>query len=341
MTLIGLRALVGRAARAALVSASLLVPATAGAQGQSFVRVTGSFEQLYDDNLFAAPLTAPQQPGLISRFGPAVEAGYRSIPVKLVVRYGFDAERHITLPELDEAIARQDALVDFAHQTKRLTLTVGTSYQETQAPRELNQQSLLAVGRARAQRITARPGLVYELTALTKVKLDHNFSADALAGGVSSATHVSRSGIDRRLDARNVVRFDYRFRNVAFSDGLEERSHLATAGWTFEIAPSTSVEIDAGPRVTRGSGGVEPEVSLVLKHRLRQGEFSFSYARTLDTAIGESGTIDVHRLGTVVSFVPTRYFTLTASPAWVSSARDVRRTVVHALDLEGRVRATR
>jgi hypothetical protein len=342
MTLTGPCLRVGRAARAAaLLAASILVPAAAGAQGQGFFRVSGSFEELYDDNLFATPVTGTPQSSLISRFGPEIETGYRSIPLVFIARYGFDAERHVDLPELDEVFARQEAAVDLTRRGRRLVLTAAASYRDTHTPQELNTESLLVIGRAYAQRLTVQPGLAYQITPLTTLRVDHDFSRDGLEGGVSSTTNVPRAGIERQLDPRNRVRIDYRFRHFAFGNGGEELSHVLTAGWLFAVTPSTSFEIDAGPRRTVGATRVDPELSVALKHTLRQGEISLSYVRTMDTAIGEPGALDVQRLGTIVSFAPTRYFTLTATPAWVSTTRDVRRTVVHALDLEGRVRATR
>jgi hypothetical protein len=301
--------------------------------------VYGSFEQIYDDNVFAAPLSGQPQPDFISRFGPAVELGYRSTPLEFLARYGFDAERHVNLRALNNVIARQDGAIDLQRRTQRLTVNLGASYLETQSPRELENQALIVVGQARAERIMANPGMAYALSTRTKLELDHTFNRDTLEGGISSSAHVAHAGLDRRLTPRNTIRFDYRYRDVAFGNGVDERSHLASAGWALDITPFTTFEIDAGARRTLSL--VQPELSTVLKHRMRQGEFSVAYARTRDTAIGEPGTLDVRRLSAAIAYSPTRYFSLTASPARVSSRRGGRWAVVHALEMEGRVRASR
>lgn len=68
----------------AFLSATVLAPAVATAQGDAYARMSVSTAQVYDSNLFAAPASRDPQADLVSRFGPALEAGYLSMPLKLI-----------------------------------------------------------------------------------------------------------------------------------------------------------------------------------------------------------------------------------------------------------------
>ena len=59
------------------------------------------------------------------------------------------------------------------------------------------------------------------------------------------------------------------------------------------------------------------------------------------TAIGERGTIDVHRLAATGTYRPARRLTLAATPAFARSTRDGVHVPVYALDVEGVFDATR
>ena len=277
MTLINLRAAATHAASVVLM-ASLLAPSAAAAQGQIFGRVTGTLEEVFDDNLFAAPVTLPRQSDVITRFGPAVEVGYRSLPLALLARYGFDAERYRTLHDLDDTFARQEGTAGLNYRSRRLALNLAGSYLETQTPSELNIESLLVVGRAQAERIATKSGLSYEMSALTSVNMGYEFTSDGLAGGIDSTTRLLRAGIGRKVGSLHAIRGDYEYRDIDFSDGTGEESYVVTGGWTHGFTRSISFQLDAGVRNT--TGDIDPEISALLRRRLRRGDISVGYLRT-------------------------------------------------------------
>lgn len=329
-----------RACRAALLAITVVTPKTASAQGEAYARMSISTTQMYDGNLFATPASRVPQADLISRFGPALEAGYVSIPMKLVARYEIDAERYLRHTELTRNVARQDAGIALRYlPMPRLGLSVDASYVRTQTPGEFNLESQLAVGRARAERVAMGSAATYDWSGVTKVTFEYTFGRDALAGGVASATHRSRVGFERRTGLRNTYRVDYQFRHVGFGDGAPEASSVITGGWVHGITQRTGFEIAVGPRVTEGA--IRPEVSALLRRRLRRGELSVGYSRTQVTAIGERGTIDVHRVAASATYRPERHLTLTGTPAFARSARDERHVPVYTLDVEAFVETTR
>src|SRR5687768_15943767 len=99
--------------RAALLAVMAFAPTPAWAQEAQdeargkYGRVSVSIGQAYEDNLFAVPASRSPRSDLVSRLGPAFEAGYLSFPFALITRYAVDAERYLTNVELNNNIARK------------------------------------------------------------------------------------------------------------------------------------------------------------------------------------------------------------------------------------------
>jgi hypothetical protein len=323
----------------ALAAASLAAPASAAAQAETYIRMSFTAAQIYDGNLFATPASLGPQADHISRFGPALEAGYFSLPLEIAARYEIQAERYVTHTDLNEHVAHQDLTLSLRYRpTPRIALQADASYIATQTPGEFNIDSQLGVGRAAAERVAASSTLTYKWSDVTDVTFEHMFGRDALVGGITSAMHRSRVGVQRETGLRNTYRADYHVRHVGFDAGTAVVSHVITAGWSHAITPRTGFEITVGPRVTGGT--IRPEMSTVLRRQLSRGDVSFGYSRTEVTAFGERGTIDVHRVAATGRYRPWRRLLLTATPAFTRSARAQRQVPVYTLDLESVVAAT-
>lgn len=326
--------------RTALLALSMLVPATADGQGEAYGRIAFSTTQAYEDNLFAAPLSQRPEADLISRFGSALEAGYRSSPFELGGRYAIDAERSRKHAELNRAIARQDAAIELRYlPIRRLALDASASYVDTQTPLELNLESQLALGRVRAKRVTAISATTYEWDRVTRLTVDYELVVQDAGQALATTVHSPRVGLERHQGARTAYRMDYRVRHLSASSGETEASHLITIGWVQEITRLTDMEIDAGPRFSEGA--IRPEISVVLRRRARHGELSLAYAQTQTTPLGEIGMVDLRSLTFGVTYVPVRHLTLTAAPGYVRSARDGRHASVRALDVQAIVQVAR
>lgn len=342
------------ARRIALVVVSLIAPTSAPAQVETYTRMSFTAAQIYDGNLFATPASLEPQADLITRAGPALEAGYLSLPLEIAARYEVQAERYLDHPDLNENLAHQDATLSVRYRpTPRIGLMVAASYISTHTPAEFNLESQLGIGRAPAERVATASTLTYKWSDATDLTLEYMFGRDALVaprqargdpeqrrrvGGATSAAHRSRVGVQRQIGVRNTYRADYHVRHVGFDAGAPVVSHVITGGWIHEITPRTGVEITVGPRVTDGT--IRPEVSTVLRRQLSRGDVSFGYSRTELTAFGERGTIDVHRVAATGRYRPWRRLLLTATPAFTRSARAQRQVPVYTLDLESVVAAT-
>jgi hypothetical protein len=219
-----------RRVSAIAAAVTLFAPAAAPAQGRSYARVSGSLEQLYDSNLFAAPESLQPQSDWITRFGPLFEAGYESEPLNLKINYGFDAERHQELVELDNVFARQNANTTLNYRGRTIGVQLIADYVTTQSPTDLNLDTLRFVGQSRAERIGSSEAFTFDLSPVTSLKVDHGFTRDSLVGGVTSLAHAGRLGVARKVSERTTMRADYRLGMIDFSNDAEERHHVGTLG---------------------------------------------------------------------------------------------------------------
>jgi hypothetical protein len=327
------------ACRIVLAAVVLAAPASASAQVETYTRMSFTAAQIHDANLFATPASLGPQADLITRVGPVFEAGYVSLPFEIAARYEAQAERYLNHPDLNANLAHQDATLSVRYRpAPRIGLMATASYIATQTPGEFNLASELGVGRAPAERVATASAFTYKWNDATDVTIEHMFGRDALIGGVSSATHRSRIGVQRHTGVRNSYRADYHVSHVGFDAGAPVVSQVITGGWSHEITPRTGFEIIVGPRLTGGT--VRPEVSAMLRRELSRGDLSFGYSRTEQTAFGERGTIDVHRVAATGRYRPWRRLSLTATPAFTRSARAERHVPVYTLDMESVVEAT-
>jgi hypothetical protein len=313
--------------------------------GPSYGRVALVFTQVYDDNIFAVPLSQHPQSDLVSRFGPTFEVGRHSRRLEMSAKYGMAAERYVDRVDLNSDVAYQNGGFDVRYNaTPRTALRVSGAYVDTQSPQELNQATLLTTGRARAERLQAHIGSTHDLTMLTQLNLDYDVSNDTLQETNTNLSHLARIGFAWRSSGRSSYRVDYRPRYVKFNvlqqdvtgrqfrDIGNETTQLLTAGWVYAVTPLTSIEIDGGPRLTAGE--FKPEFSGLVRRRMQKGaEISASYQSTQDTAFGEAGFIDVQRVTVLMSVTPLRRLTMSATPAWARSTLRDQTTEVRELDV--------
>jgi hypothetical protein len=319
----------------------VLMSGTAHAQGQGFARVHGSVEEVYDTNIFAVAETATTQPQAdwITLFGPAVEAGYQTLPMRFEAHYGLNAEKYRTHTDLDKAVARQDAGTSLRYEGRTFSVNLRAGYLYTQTPTDLNLETMIFVGRSQAQRADSAEAFVFNVSPLTSVKLDHEFSRDSLVGAVSTLRHSARLGIARKLSERSTIRADYRPDLFDFSSGLQQRSHAGTFGVVHAFSPMLEVEFDGGVRST--SGDIDPEIAAAMRHRMERGALALRYVRTRETTIGEGASLEVQRINAEVTYTPTRVIGFTIAPARASSGGTLSHDVVYYLDIRTQIQAAR
>lgn len=333
-----------------LAAGLLLTAQPARAQGDRYATLSFFATQIYESNMFAAPSTRDAQRDLFFQLGPVIEAGRRSPALKLAARYALAAERYADHVTLNKAVARQDAVLEVHHRTsRRLELDARASYVDTHSPRELNIESGLAAGRARARRFASASAMTYDWNHSARLNLDYMFTADTLAGAASSRVHNVGFALERnsaahgterrRTQRRDTQRIDYRLRQFGFGDQRSEVWHVVTVGWARAITRLTTFDIALGPRLSDGT--IRPEFTAVLRNRFQRGEVSTSFSRTQATAIGEQGSVELQRLAVGLVHHIRRRMKLTATPTFIHSSRDLGRVSVYAVDVEAVAQARR
>ena len=322
-----------RPAAAALAAAILAAPVTTFAQNDGYSRMSFSVWQMYDANLFATPASRAPHADFITRFAPAFEAGYLTVPFELEARYEMQAERYLDHPSLNDSLAGHDAAATVRYlPNERFTLSLDAQFVRTQTPGELNIQSQLMVGRAPAERRALTSAAAFNWSHLTSIAAAHRFGRDELLGAFVSTTNTSQLGIRHQTSDRSTYRLDYEFRHVDFDGGLPIVSHVITAGRRYAITPRTALEIAGGPRFTQGL--IRPEITATLSRQAEWGDLSLAFSRTELTAIGEQGVIDVHRISASGRYEVTRRLTVMGTPAFTHNVRGDRRAPVYSLDVE-------
>lgn len=308
------------------------IPLPAAAQDETYARLSVTAAQVFDGNVNAAPAPAVAA-DFISRITPAIDAGYRSMPFSLQSRYSIDADRFLNHVDLSRAVARQQADVTTRYApTRRVAIDSGASYVVTQNPVELNLDSLIRIGRARAARLAANTDVTYNWSPLAALTGGLAWSTDRLEGAAATTTRTATLRAERRAWRRMSHRVGYRVRHIDFGSGAAETSHLLTGGLVHALTHSTSVGVEAGPYVTRER--IRPEVSATLRHQLRLGELSLGYARTYMTAIGLPGPVEISRLSGAGTYRPRRGMVFTLVPALARNLHGGGRASVVTLDAQ-------
>jgi hypothetical protein len=330
------------AARAGALAVLLVVVAPglpeAEAQPGFYATPSLSLAEVYDDNLFSTPTR--RQRDFITRVSPALEAGYRSAPLTLLGRYGFDAELYAEHPELNDAQTRQEASVDLqSRPTPTLRLGLTGLFRETQIAGELNLESGLTTGRVRGQRVSLAGAAGWRLGPRTEVSAEAEAADDELEGGIGTKTYTAGGRLERELTARDAGRLGYTVRRFVFDGDETQTSQAALVGWRHAFTPRTSLELSGGPRFTDGS--VDPEVSASFRHELRGGELSLMYARTETTAIGQVGTLTTDSATALAVWEPRRSLRVRAAPSVVRVEQAGLDATVYSLSLGVSYRVTR
>lgn len=298
-----------------MVLGTVLLPYGALAQPGYYITPSFGFTELYNDNVFYT--SSNRKADFISRFSPGILGGYESEPLTLLAGYTFDGEIFAHRTELNTAMARQSASLNFRHLPNRaLTLSMRGEYAETQTPGELNLLTGLPTGRERGDRFLVDPSIAYRFDRLTAGRVGYTFTKDDFAG-VTTDTHVGKVGFDRRITASDTGSLEYTFRQSVFNGDDITRAHVLSPSWTHEFTPLTSFTLRAGPRFSEGF--VDADVSASIRYRPKPGEVSLVYSRSQATALGVRGTTRTNSVTLLVKYRLLPLLEISASPSYFRS----------------------
>src|SRR3989454_12698806 len=250
-----------------------------------YVTPSLSIGEIYDDNLFFS--STQREKDFFTRVSPVLQAGYQSTPLTLLGGYTFDSEFYSKHSELTTAQVRQRGVIELkAMPDQVLTLSVSGAYYQTRTPQELNLTTGLATSRVRSERYTTNPAFTYRYDPLTTAKGDYTFTKDLFARGITVDSHILNLALDRRLSQRDTAAPGEGRRHFEFAGSPALTSHAFTVGWSHELTPLTTFTLRGGPRLTEGTVDRLPEASASIRHKLKSGQLSLSYASILTTVFG-------------------------------------------------------
>jgi hypothetical protein len=309
-------------------SAQELVPQPPRQRGGFFVPMVSVAETLDDNLLF----TQFPEADFVTRVSLGVETGYRSAPFTveaLASRAGDFFSRH---PDFDTLRGRTLGHLTLRYLPFRsLTISVFGGYLDTKTPSELNLGSGLAVGRSLATRTNVFPSIEYRLGRLWTLSGAFLVAHDTLDGRISD-TQTAMAGIDRRVSRRDTVSLRYEHRWFDFTGGDKSESSTAdvvTAGWLGDLGERTLLLLRAGPRF--GKGEVQAEVLATLKHRVKRGLVTLTYAKSQATTLGKTGSLDTQSLVATLALRLSRNLEVASGPGLYRNS--LRGLEVHALRL--------
>src|SRR5207249_3873313 len=139
--------------------------------------------------------------------------------------------------------------------------------------------------------------------------------------GITIDSHIENLALDHRLSPRDTVGPGYVGRQFAFAGFPALTSHAFTLGWSHELTPLTTFTLRGGPRLTEGTVDRLPEALASIRHTLKRGELSLTYASTLTTVIGQAAAAKAQSITGKARTELLPRLELSAGPAvyWISS----------------------
>jgi hypothetical protein len=104
---------------------------------------------------------------------------------------------------------------------------------------------------------------------------------------------------------------------------------VVTAGWLGDLGERTLLLLRAGPRF--GKGEVDAEVLATLKHRVKRGLVTATYAKSQATTLGTTGALDTQSLAATLALRLGRNLEVASGPGLYRNS--LRGLEAHALRL--------
>jgi hypothetical protein len=268
--------------------------------------------ETHDDNLF---FTQFPEGDFVTRVNLGVQTGYRSTPFTIDVQASRAADFFDRHPDFNTGRARTVAQVTLTSiPVKTLTFSLFACYLDTKTPSELNVASGLALGRSLATRVSATPTLEYRMGSLSTWTGAFPVAHDTLDGRVADS-QTGVLGFDRRVSRRDTLSLRYELRWFHFTGGDKtERStsDVVTFGWLGEIGDRTLLLLRGGPRYAKGA--FTAELLGTMKHRVRRGLVTLTYAKSQATTLGKTGALDTQSLVATMALRVSKRLEIASGP---------------------------
>jgi len=319
-----------------LVGAAVAAPARADTA--DYISPSIAIGGVYDDNLFLSP--NDRQSDEILRISPALEFGYGTDALTLAGFYTFDAERYRHHPELNGNTVRRNGALDLGYQaTQRLNLALDANYTSTETPSELSPQLSLGLGRAHAVYESVAPSLGYSFDELTFGRVGYMYEQEDLASATETSVNTGTLGLEHRFTARDSWDADFAASRYDFGPFDQIDSRVLTLGWNHLLSPTTTFNVDAGPRQT--AGVTTAEYGVGITSLLDSGTFSLQYNRSQAALIGEFQPADTRSAVMKLDYIVSDRLEFSFQPSWSSDTIGTARATLWRADLSFNYRLSR
>lgn len=279
-------------------------PAVAWAQAGWYITPSVTATEEFDDNVFSQ--STHRESDFISRLAPNLKAGYQSKPFTLLASGGIDAEYFADHQDLSGVANRKRAGLELRYVPEltgpTTTLTLNVAYAESQTPAELQPQTGIEAGRRTTQLWTVAPALTHRFNLRTSGDASYSYS-DTVSGGLSQVTQQARVGLSSQLTRLDTGTVHYTL-SLIDSGGLSSTSHAFTLGWVSKLSHTTTLSLEAGPRLTDGQ--LAPQITAGLTHHFKIGDASLTYTRAETTVIGQAGVSETNSVLAALVLTPLR-----------------------------------
>jgi hypothetical protein len=305
----------------AAVLTCALVPSMAAAQAKVTMTPSISVGSLYDNNLFFKAVGSGDQMTLIT---PGIQISYETAVKMLMGEYSFDMQRSIDHPALDNLQARRHGMLDTRFQLMpRFTVGFGGRYDRTDTAGELNYYTGVLIDRRTAERLDGGPTFSFRATPKVTLSGLYNWTSETVDQSVGGNEEVARLALMRQFTPRSTFgvgglarRFDSASQSIVpnglptyttngvvdtLSDGLAVAaggrfmSEAALLMWTWEAAPATMLNVQAGPRYTSARDRFVPEIAVSLARKAANIlNFGADYWRGESIILGVLGPVEVN-----------------------------------------------
>ena len=292
---------------AVIALAILLGPTPAWSQAPGWYYLPDlTLSEVFDDNIFGT--STHREFDFISRLSSAVKVGYRSQPLTFLATSAFDAEKFAKNPANDGFNRVQSGVEAQWRPMPLLTLRFDGAFTRTETPSELVSGLGLELGRQTSTDLSVTPAVSYRIQRTTLLEGSYGYHRSE-TGDVTTTTQEPRLRLTEQLTRVDLGTLTYGYRLIE-SGNSSVSSHLVLVGWGRQISRSTTLILEAGPRIST-DGSLDAEANATLSHRWPWSvETSLTYSRAQITIPGQSGPSNTQVLTAQVSMIPIRPMTV-------------------------------
>ena len=244
----------------------------------------------------------------IGALSPGITLTAQQPQYRIFAGYNTSAEFYARDSDRNEIGKRHRLFGDvFYRSSPRLTFTVTERFIFDRNT-DLVTASGVSTGRRDAYRNTITPGLRYQATPLTALRMNASYtllrfdeSEDVVSGAEDSDTYRVSLGAERVFTPRLLGTADFGFAYFNIEDEPEAYTYTPRVGLEYQITQTMRGRISAGPNILQQDGDVEvlPAVTVGLEKAYRWGRVLAGYDRAI-TADG-IGITDRHSVLGIVS----------------------------------------